>query len=126
MADPRLKDVMKKNGVLSKSEPEYFHVIRYNPEAKENNWVTVTHKVKDFDAWLKVFDAEGKATRASFGLYDALLARGVDDSNLVQIIFDVKDKKLAEARFKDPESKKIMSEAGAEGMPKITFYTGKD
>lgn len=67
-ADPRLKDVMEKNGVISKSDINYFHVIRVNPDSKENQWVQITHKVKDFDAWVKVFDAEGTATRASFGL----------------------------------------------------------
>lgn len=122
-ADPRLKNVMDKNGVISKPRVEYFHVIRFSPDTTEPKWVTVTHKVKDFDAWLKVFDAEGPATRATFGLADAALARGIDDPNIVHIVFDVKDMAKAKARMSDPALKKLMTDAGVEGAPKIEFYT---
>jgi quinol monooxygenase YgiN len=124
--DPRLKEVMKKAGVTSTPLVEYFHVLRYNSDAKENTWVTVTHKVKDFDAWVKGYDAEGAATRASFGLYDAVLARSTDDPNVVQVISDVKDMAKAKARLNDPAMKKIMTDAGVEGNPKITFYKGHE
>jgi hypothetical protein len=33
-ADPRLKDVMQKNGIISKPEINFYHVIRFNPESK--------------------------------------------------------------------------------------------
>ena len=122
-ADPRLKEVMEKNGVISKPDVEYYHVIRFNPDSKEKQWVLVTHKVKDFDAWLKVFDGEGAATRASFGLIDVVLSRGVDDQNMVHIVFDIKDMAKAKARMNDPALKKLMMDAGVEGPPKITFYT---
>lgn len=122
-ASPRLKDVMQKNGVISKPEINYFHVIRFNPDSKEKQWVIINHKVKDFDAWVKVFDAEGTATRASFGLVDVALARGIDDPNLVHIVFDIKDMAKAKARMKDPALKKLMTDAGVIGAPKIEFYT---
>lgn len=121
-ADPRLKVVMEKNGVISKPEINFYHAIRFNPESKEKQWVIITHKVKDFDAWVKVFDNEGTATRASFGLVDVLLARGVDDANEVHIVFDIKDMAKAKARMNDPALKKIMTDAGVEGAPKIKFY----
>jgi hypothetical protein len=122
-ANPRLKDVMQKNGVISKPEISYYHTIRFNPESKEKQWVMITHKVKDFDAWLKGYDAEGTETRATFGLVDVVLARGVDDPNIVQIVFDITDMAKAKARIKDPALKKIMMDAGVVGAPKITFYT---
>jgi hypothetical protein len=122
-ADPRLKEVMKKGGVNSKPEASYYHVIRFNPNSKEKQWVLVTHKVKDFDAWLKVFDAEGTATRESFGLVDVALARGIDDPNVVHIVFDIKDMAKAKARMNAPELKKLMTDAGVEGAPKFEFYT---
>ena len=34
-ADPRLKDVMEKNGVTSKPEISYMHVLRFNAESNE-------------------------------------------------------------------------------------------
>jgi hypothetical protein len=122
-ANPRLKDVMQKHGVISKPEINYFHVIRFNPDSKEKQWVIINHKVKDFDAWVKVFDAEGTATRASFGLVDVALARGIDDPNLVHIVFDIKDMAKAKARMNDPALKKLMTDAGVIGAPKIEFYT---
>jgi len=125
-ASPRLKEVMTKNGVISKPIAEFFHVIRFNPDSKEKQWVVVTHKVKDFDAWLKVFDNEGTANRASQGLYDVVLARGVDDPNIVQLVFDIKDLAKARASILSEEKKKLMMSAGVEGKPKIQFYTSAE
>jgi hypothetical protein len=124
--DPRLKDVMEKNGVISKPEINYYHVIRFNPDSKEKQWVVINHKVKDFDVWVKVFDAEGTATRASFGLVDLALARGIDDSSMVHIVFDIKDMAKAKARMNDPALKKLMTDAGVIGAPKIEFYTSAE
>jgi quinol monooxygenase YgiN len=125
-ADPRLKDVMEKNGVTSKPDIGYYHVIRYNADSKEKQWVLVSHKVKDFDAWVKVFDAEGSATRAANGLVDVVLARGIDDPNLVHLVFDITDMAKAKARMSSPDLKKIMMGAGVEGAPKIEFYTSAE
>ena len=125
-ADPRLKAVMDKGGVISKPDAAFFHVIRFNADSKEKQWVVVTHKVKDFDAWVKVFDAEGAATRASNGMVDVVLARGIDDPSIVHLVFDIKDMAKAKARMNSPELKKIMMDAGVEGMPKIAFYTSAE
>ncbi len=125
-ADPRLKDVMTKNGVVSKPAISYFHVIRFNDNSKEKQWVVVTHKVKDFDAWLKVYDGEGAAARAEQGLYDVVLARGVDDPNTVQLIFDIKDLEKAKASIASEEKKKLMASAGVEGVPAIHYYTSTE
>ena len=125
-ANPRLKDVMEKNGVISKPVLGYFHVTRFNPDSKEKQWVVITHKVKDYDTWLKTFDAEGPTTRASFGLIDVALAQSVDDPKLVQVVFDIKDMAKAKARMSDPALKKLMTDAGVEGPPTIEFYTSAD
>lgn len=122
-ADPRLKEVMDKNGVISKPEINYWHVIRHDPEMKEKTWVEITHRVKDFDAWLKVYDGEGTATRAAEGLYDVALARGVDDPNLVHIVFDIKDLAQAKASISSDKKKALMMGAGVEGPPVIKYYT---
>lgn len=125
-ADPRLKDVMDKNGVISKPEINYFHVLRFNAESKEKQWVVVTHKVKDYDAWLKVFDAEGTEKRATDGLIDVVVARGIDDANTVQLVFDIKDLAKAKAAIASPERKKVMESAGVLGVPKIEFFTSAE
>jgi len=122
-ADPRLKAVMTKAGVVSKPEIQFFHVIRFNPDAKEKQWVRVTHRVKDFEAWLKVFDNEGTANRASQGLIDVALGRGIENPDIVTLVFDVKDMQQAKASIFSEEKKKLMSGAGVVGKPKIEFYT---
>jgi len=125
-ASPRLKEVMTKNGVISKPIAGFFHIIRFNPDSKEKQWVVVTHKVKDFDTWLKVFDNEGTANRANQGLYDVVMARGIGDSSIVQLVFDIKDLAKAKASILSEEKKKLMMSAGVEGKPKIQFYTSAE
>lgn len=120
---PRLKEIMGKAGVISKPDIQFFHVIRANTESKEKQWVMVTHKVKNFDAWLKVFDEEGTANRASQGLIDVVLARGINDSNVVHLVFDIKDMAKAKASIFSDAKKKLMKSAGVIGEPKIEFYT---
>lgn len=119
---PDLKEKMKTAGVISKPDIEFFKVIRFNPNSHEKQWVVITHKVKDFNAWLKVFDAEGSAKRASDGLVDVVLARGVEDSNLVHLVFDITDMIKARASMNSVEKKKLMMSAGVEGTPKIEYY----
>lgn len=121
--NPRLKDVMEKNGVISNPDISYFKVIRMNPDSKEKNWVVVTHKVKNFDAWLKVFDAEGTAGRAAQGLIDVVLSRGIDDPSIVHIVFDIKDMAKAKASIFSEEKKKLMMNAGVVGPPKFEFFS---
>lgn len=124
--DPKLKEVMAKAGVISKPTMDLYHVIRFDPGSNEKHWVTVTHKVKDFDAWLKVFDGEGAAARKEQGLIDVALARSVKDPNMVQVVFDIKDMTKAKAAIMSEEKKKLMESAGVEGKPMITFYTTGD
>lgn len=107
IADPRLKDVMDKLGVISKPVVNFWSIIRYNTENQKTGGarLEIVHKVKDFDAWVKVFDAEGPATRAANGMNDLVLGRGVDDPNLVHIVFDVTNMAKAKARLADPALK---------------------
>jgi quinol monooxygenase YgiN len=122
-ASPKLKEVMEKNGVISKPVISYFKVSRFNPDSKEKSWVVVTHKVKDFDTWLKVFDKEGTAARAAQGLIDVVLSRDIDDPGIVHLVFDIKDMAKAKASLFSEEKKKLMTSAGVVGPPKFEFFT---
>lgn len=120
---PALKQAMVKAGVSSSPLFTYHDVIRQEDVPVEmNERVSVSHRVKDFDAWLKAYDAEGKTTRAANGLVDRALSRGVDDPNMVYIVFAVSDMAKAKARLNSPDLKKIMTDAGVEGPPVIHFY----
>jgi hypothetical protein len=124
-SDPRLKAVMQKGGVTSAPSVKFIKVLRMSEAiAKPSDFAEITHKVKDFDAWLKVFDAEGSAVRANDGLEDGVLARGIDDPNLVYLVFKITDLAKAKAAFVNPARQKIMHDAGVIGKPEI--YFGRD
>ena len=121
---PTLKEAMQKAGVTSAPEFSYYDVVR-NDDSKidTKSRVMITHKVKDFDAWLKVYDGEGMATRAEEGMVDRVIARGVDDPNMVHIVFAITDMAKAKAAIASETKKKLMMSAGVDGPPTIEFYT---
>lgn len=120
---PNLKETMVKYGVLGVPQFEYYNVIRNN-DAKidTKDRIIVTHRVKDFDKWIKVYDQEGIATRASEGMVDRVLARGVEDPNMVYLIFAITDMTKTKETIASESKKKIMTDAGAEGIPRIEYY----
>lgn len=118
-----LKETMQKAGVNSAPEFFYYDVIRNDDSKIETkDRIMVTHKVKDFDAWLKGYDGEGKATRASQGMVDRVLARNIDDPTIVHIVFAVTDMAKAKTAISSEAKKKLMTNAGVEGVPTIEFY----
>jgi quinol monooxygenase YgiN len=124
---PNLKEAMKKGGVKGTPEFSYWDVVRHDDSKIDTkDMVVVTHKVKDFDAWVKVYDEEGKATRANEGMVDRVMARNVDDPNMVHLVFAVTDMAKAKAAITSEAKKKLMMSAGVEGKPVIEFYKKAD
>jgi hypothetical protein len=123
--DPKLKDAMQKGGVVSEPDIKFIKVLRMT-DALQNpgEYLEVSHKVKDFDAWLKAFDAEGPSNRANDGLEDGVLARGIDDPNLVYLVFKISDVAKAKAALDKPARQKTMQDAGVIGKPEV--YFGQD
>jgi quinol monooxygenase YgiN len=122
-----LKAAMQKAGVAGKPTMALMEVVRLEPaDIPQKDRVMVAHHVKDFDAWLKAFDADGKESRAAHGLIDRGIARGVDDPNMVYIVFAVSDMAKAKARSESPELKKLMEGAGVDSKPVRTMYTITD
>ncbi len=110
---PNLKEAMQKSGLIGKPEIIFADVLRFEESPAEiKDRLRVGHKVKDFDAWLKVYDLEGRESRASNGLIDRAISRNIDDPNTVYITFAVSDMTKAKARLKSAELKKIMTDAG--------------
>ena len=120
---PNLKETMKKGGVTGTPEFTYYEVIRNEPSPiDQKERLMVTHRVKDFDAWLKVYDAEGTAKRMEEGLIDRGMARGIDDPNMVSVVFAITDMKKAKENINSEAKKKLMKDAGVEGAPQMFFY----
>ena len=114
---------MDQAGVTAPPTIEFANTIRNDTTKTDiNDRILVKHKVKDFDAWLKVYDDEGMDKRKSFGLVDRALARGMDDPNIVYIVFAVSDWDKANTRMQSEELKKLMTDAGVEGPPTFTKY----
>ena len=117
------KDLMKKAGVSSPPGFTYAEFIRGSDQPVQFiDGLAVSHHVKDFNVWLKAFDAEGAATRSANGLVDRGIARNLGDSNTVTVLFEVSDTAKARARVASPELKKIMTDAGVDSPPTIRWY----
>lgn len=122
-AMPEMKAMMDSSGVTSAATVEYAHVIRLDTTNAANKMrLRVSHHVRDFDTWLKVYDGEGRAERAKYGMEDRALARGLDDPNMVYVTFYITDKDKAMARGSSPELKKLMTDAGVDSEPKMMMY----
>lgn len=121
---PKLKNVMQKLGVMGKPDIIYVDVVRFEESPSEyKDRIRISHKIKDFDTWLKAYEDEGTETRSSNGLMERAITRNIDDPNLIHVTFAVSDMAKAKARLKDPALKKIMTDAGVISEPVFEFYT---
>ena len=123
IALPELKAAMQKAGVIGKPTFSLQDVQMQDetPNATSTR-LMLTHKVKDWDAWKKVFDAD-KPNRMAAGLTDRVLGYEAGDNHMVTMVFLVSDMKKAEDFSKSPELKAKMEAAGVEGAPTTFFYT---
>ena len=122
-ASPALKAAMQKGGVISAPTISFLDVQMQDSTANTvATRVMVTHKIKDWDAWKKVYD-EDKTNRMNAGLTDRVLAYGVGDNHQVTMVFLVSDMKKAEDFSKSPELRAKMEAGGVEGPPTFFYYT---
>lgn len=120
---PAIKEAMGKGGVSGPATFDFVNVVR-NDDSKIDymDRIMVKHHVKDYAAWLKVYDAEGMKTRLDNGLMDRGIGRAIEDSNMVYVVFAVTDMTKAKARVNSEELKKTMTDAGVEGAPEVIMY----
>jgi quinol monooxygenase YgiN len=124
---PSLKESMAKAGVMGKPEFGFYDIVRHD-DSKINlkGRLMIMHRVQDFDAWLKVYDIEGMTKRMEEGLIDRGMARSVDDPNVVTVVFAISDLEKAKASITSEAKKKLMTEAGVEGVPQFFYYKLED
>ena len=122
-ASDDLKKAMKNAGVVDTPYIGFMEMVRGDTTMiPQMERLMVAHHVKDYSVWLKEFDGEGTATRASYGLMDKAIGRGMEDSNMVYVVFAVTDIAKAKARAQSPELKKMMDVAGVDSKPSAIFY----
>jgi hypothetical protein len=59
-------------------------------------------------------------------MVDRVLARNVEDPNMIHLVFAVTDMAKAKAAINSDAKKKLMKSAGVEGTPVIEFYKRAD
>ena len=83
-------------------------------------YVIVTHPVKDFDAWKKVFD-EFEQARKEAGELSAIVLRHADDPNVISVLNTWTSVDAAKAFLASEEIKTGMGEAGVTAPPTFVF-----
>ncbi len=82
--------------------------------------IILNHKVRDYKAWKKTYDAD-TARREKAKLKEIFVGAKDDDANNVYIIFQTTNMAVFEKMVKDPELNDVMKKAGVIGKPKITI-----
>ena len=83
-------------------------------------YVIVTHPVKDFDAWKKVFDEFEQAQKEA-GELSAIVLRHADDPNVISVLNTWTTVDAAKAFLASEEIKTGMGEAGVTAPPTFVF-----
>jgi hypothetical protein len=86
-------------------------------------YVLVRHKVRDFSAWKKGFDAH-LPKRQEAGLEDMHVLRGASEPNEVFILYKAADMAKAKAFGESPDLRDTMQKAGVVDKPDFYFLNG--
>ena len=80
--------------------------------------VVISHKVKDYDSWRPLFDADIER-RKSTGFTNEQVYRVHDDPNHLYISGDIADLSSLDDMMSDPDLAKKMEEGGVISKPEI-------
>ena len=121
-SSPGLMEAMKKAGVIGK--PTIWSTVnKYHDNTTDASTerAIVTFKVKDYDAWKKVFDGD-QQKRMDAGMTTRAINVYIDDPTMVSLVMVVGDMKKAEAFMQTKELKQRMDSAGVVSKPDVFFY----
>ena len=90
-----------------------------NEQHKTEN-LTIHHKVTDYTAWRKGYDAH-EQSRRSAGLTNGRVFRSAEDPNDVVVLQDVADVAKARTWVDSEDLKAAMQKSGVIGSPTIRF-----
>ncbi len=82
--------------------------------------MTVKHKVANYAKWKPGYDS-GDSMRAANGLHSYVIARGVEDSNLLLVAMRMDNVDKAKAFAGSPELKEAMKKHGVASTPEIDY-----
>jgi hypothetical protein len=78
----------------------------------------LSHEVKDYNTWKKVFD-EDATNRNKMGVKVTGLYKSVDNPKLISIICEVPTEKAIKEFMNNPELKIAMQKGGVIGKPEV-------
>jgi hypothetical protein len=93
-----------------------------NIDTTPQTMLLVRHKVTDYAKWKTSYDSHD-SFRVASGIHNYVIARGVEDSNMLLIATKADDVAKAKAFTKDPSLKAAMQKGGVIGTPLISLTT---
>ena len=114
-----------KSGSEEKIEPNTNESPASTETLTETNFspymaMWISHRVENFDKWLKVFDAHDTARKRN-GLTVLTLGRDVEDSNIVYVRLRADGKQKAMDFFASDDTKEAMKRSGVSSPPVIIY-----
>jgi hypothetical protein len=82
--------------------------------------MTITHKVADYAKWKLAYDGHD-SVRAAHGLHNYVIARGLEDSNLVMVALKMDDVTKAKEMGASKEMMDRMKKAGVKGSASLDY-----
>ncbi len=119
---PGLMEAMKKAGVIGKPTISYdVNKFHDNTTDASTERALLTFKVKDYDAWKKVFDGD-EQDRKNAGMTTRAINVDINDPNKVTLVMVITDMKKTADFMQTKELKHRMDSAGVMGAPDVFFY----
>ncbi len=119
---PEFKAALVTSGVTSEPVFKYFDIKYQNPEKTDKKYrLGVSHPVKDFAHWRRVFDEDEKI-RTDAGLELRAISTSADDPSMIHIMFATNDVDRAKDLIHSNDLKKRMAEGGVIGEPTLTVF----
>jgi hypothetical protein len=84
--------------------------------------VIISHEVKNFADWKKVYDAD-EVNRSKAGLKITSLYKSVDNSNMITLVGEAPSVDAVKSFMANPELKAAMEKGGVLGMPDVRMLS---
>ena len=87
--------------------------------------VNISHEVKNYSDWRKVFDAD-EINRSKAGFRSTGVYQSVENANLITIIGEAPSLEAVNNFMSNPELKKAMEKGGVLGIPEVKLLRRLD
>jgi quinol monooxygenase YgiN len=100
--------------------PVEQHIVR----DREVPSLMISHKVSNFDSWLKVYKGSAaNALRKKAGIIGEAASQSLDDPHTAIVYHQAESFDALKSFVANPELKKIMEEGGVVGAPQVSYLT---